>query len=145
MFLVLIWDPKILETCQAKNATLGKCLLWFFHYYKGHRFFIFNIFFFIQNNIRHWTIMNYFPCCKILLMTCLGCICVKFVIGFSSSITWTCIVPCVICCSFASMEQTWIQGPLGIDSNGWSIGNHLDINVKRISWVCDSGWTRQLK
>jgi hypothetical protein len=30
MFSDLIWDLGILKTCQAKNATLGKYLLWFF-------------------------------------------------------------------------------------------------------------------
>jgi hypothetical protein len=30
MFSVLIWDLGILKTCQAKNVTLGKYLLWFF-------------------------------------------------------------------------------------------------------------------
>jgi hypothetical protein len=38
MFSVLIWDLGILKTCQAKNVTLGKCLLWFFHHYKSHQF-----------------------------------------------------------------------------------------------------------
>jgi len=128
MFWVLIWDPGILKTCQAKNATLGRV----FSSLQRPWIFIFNIFFFIQNNLRHWTIMNSFPCCKILLMTCLECICVKIVIGFSSSTTWTCIVPCVPYCSFAFMEQIWIQGPVGIDFNGWSIGNHLDNNVKGV-------------
>ncbi len=141
MFSVLIWDTGTLKTCQANNAPLGRVL----SSLQRPSIFIFNIFFFIQNNIRHWTIMNSFLCYwKIWLMRRFGCICVKITMGFSFFITWTCIGPCVIYCSFVAMEQIWIRGPLGINFNGWSIGNHLDNSVKGVRWVYDPVWTRQL-
>jgi len=93
------------QDLPSKECNIRKMFIMIFSSLQKPSIFIFNIFFFIQNNTRRWTIMKSFPCYwKIWLMTCSGCICVKIAIGFSFFITWTCIVPCVIYCFFGAME-----------------------------------------